>query len=153
MYNTMAIHVCTPPKPTGRSPSLSLKNFKSQRVDLETPWVSTRIWWVSNFRVCFALGFLRVSAWPPWVSTGILAFGFACLRLCYGFPQVCVHIPLASCLSFHRFPFDFVLDLLYGSVRFASQHAFCLFLIYCIARCGFPTGFLWVSCRLPASFP
>ena len=141
MYNTMAIIVCTPPRPTGRSLPLTLKNFKSQRVDLETPWVSTGIWWVSSFRVCFALGFLRVSAWPPWVSTGILAFGFAWLRLCYGFPQVCVHIPSTSCLSFHRFPCDFVLDLLDGSVRFASQHA-CSFLIYCIARCGFPTGFL-----------
>ena len=122
---------------------------------METPWVSTGIWWVSSFRVCFALGFLRVSASPPWVSTGILAFGFACLCLCYGFPQVCVHIPLASCLNFHRFPCDFVLDLLYGSVRFASQHAL---LILDILSCalwvsyGFPVGFVRASCRFPVGF-
>ncbi len=125
------------------------------------------IWWVSGFRVCFALGFLRVSAWPPWVSTGILAFGFACLCLCYGFPQVCVEIPLASCLSFRRFPCDFVVDLLYGSVRSASQHAlFILDILYCALRvsyrfpigfarasCRFPVGFPLASCRFPASFP
>ena len=134
---------------------------------METPWVSTGIWWVSSFRVCFALGFLRVSAWPPWVSTGILAFGFAWLRLCYGFPQVCVHIPSTSCLSFHRFPCDFVLDLLDGSVRFASQHLlFILDILYCAlwvsygfpigfvrASCRFPVGFLLASCKFPATFP
>ena len=100
---------------------------------METPWVSTGIWWVSSFRVWFALGFLRVSAWPLWVSTGILAFGLACLCLCYGFPQVCVYIPSASCLSFHsRFPCDFVVDLSYGSVRFASQHALLILdILYC----------------------
>ena len=133
---------------------------------METPWVSTGIWWVSSFRVCFALGFLRVSAWPPWVSTGILAFGFACLCLCYGFPQVCVHIPLASCLNFRRLPCDFAVALLYGPVRFASQHALLVLdLLSCAlwvtyglpvgfarASCRFPMGFQLASCRFPACF-
>ena len=133
---------------------------------METPWVSTGIWWVSSFRVWFALGFLRVSAWPPWVSTGILAFGLACLCLCYGFPQVCVHIRLASCLNFHRLPCDFAVALLYGPVRFASQHALLVLdLLSCAlwvtyglpvgfarASCRFPMGFQLASCRFPASF-
>ena len=122
-YNTMAITFIPRPSPPGGSPSLWLKNFKSQRVDLETPWVSTGIWWVSIFCLGFAMGFHRVSSWPPWVSTGILAFVFVCCCFCYGFPQVCVHVAFASCLGFHRFGCETLMDLFHGYLQFASQHA------------------------------
>ena len=90
---------------------------------METPWVSTGIWWVSSFRVWFALGFLRVSAWPPWVSTGIRSLRLGCFCFCYGFPQACVCVASASRLGFHRFPGHQLMIILYASLLFASYHA------------------------------
>ena len=92
-YNTMTMTSIPRRSPRG-PPPYWLKNFKSQRVNLETPWVSTGIWWVSASCVCYALGSPRVSSRPPWVSTGIRAFGLTFLWFALGFHRyvfiVCV---------------------------------------------------------------
>ena len=145
-YNTMSMTPIPRRSPRG-PPLLWLKIFKSQRVYLETPWVSTGIWWVSASCVCYALGFLRVSSKPPWVSTGICPFGLTFLWFCCGFPQVCLPCVFISIWCCYRFACDIPRDLLYRPLCVASRND------RCWDASRFPPGFLWVSGRSPAVSP
>ena len=133
-------------------PPLWLKIFKSQRVYLETPWVSTGIWWVSVSCVCYAMGFLRVSSKPPWVSTGICAFGLTFLWFCCRFPQVCLHSVLTSIWRCYRFACDLPMDLLCRPLCVASRNGRRQCGWVCGFSCGRPAGFYWVSCKFSAGF-
>lgn len=130
-------------------PPLWLKNFKSQRVYLETPWVSTGIWWVSASCVCYALGFLRVFSKPPWVSTSICPFVLTFLWFCCGFPQVCLHCVFTSIWCCYRFACDILMYLLHRPLCVPSRND--------RRQCGcgsvgFPVDVLRVSIGFPASF-
>ena len=143
-YNTMSMTPIPCRSPRG-PPPLWLKNFKSQRVYLETPWVSTGIWWVSASCVCYALGFLRVSSKPPWVSTGICPFVLTFLWFCRGFSQVCLHCVFTSIWCCYRFAFDTL--WICCTVRYALQAG----MIDASVGVGLWV-FLWTSCRFPLGF-